>query len=313
LFKTTHKLPKQTLLFVAPQSQLSDFAALLEAYHAQGIAVDLVRYTEKMPDMRSLVGTHPNLDAAVLAGSARYAPGTALPGPTLRNAAKKQIPVAWLPIRNSNTNRRFAETAARVQGRRRQKATVALLSQWHPRYLRLSDRLETLLQNPVELFRWTGERITRESVVEALGAGLGLALYLGHGRPNGLVGYYGMRARHFDDFQGEPLGAMVSLCCRTASRRRTGLSYTEALPLLGVAAASFGAITETRHTDNTRWSVRMCTCLAQGVETLGDLVVRATPPNPTASTPYRIIGDPLAPLFAETSGARRAKKIKTYP
>jgi hypothetical protein len=218
-----------------------------------------------------------------------------------------------LPIKNSATNRRFADAAARVQQRARQKSTVALLSQWHPRYLRMSDRLESLLHQPIETFRWTGDIITREGVVDGLSSGLGMALYVGHGRPVGWVGYYGMRTHHFESFSGQPLGALLSLCCRTASRRRTGLSYTEALPLLGVTASAFGAVTETRHTDNTRWAVRICECLSEGVDTLGELIVRAAPPNSSATTPYRLIGDPLAPLAAEFIGAERAAAVVTYP
>jgi hypothetical protein len=180
-------------------------------------------------------------------------------------------------------------------------------------YLRLSERIELLLKQPIQSFRWTSDVISREAVVDGLGVGLGLAIYLGHGRPSGWVGYYGMRKRHFDAFRGEPLGSMLSLCCQTASRRRIGLSYAEALPLMGVAAASFGAVTETRHTDNTRWAVRICECLNSGVKTIGELLVRAAPANASATLPYRLIGDPLAPLEAEIAGAQRAAAVPTYP
>jgi hypothetical protein len=140
-----------------------------------------------------------------------------------------------------------------------------------------------------------------------------LGIYVGHGRPIGWVGYRGLRAHHFEHFGGEPLGAIVSLCCRTASRRRTGLSYAEALPLAGVAAASFGAVTDTRHTDNTRWAVRMCETVLEGVDTIGELVVRSAPPSASATSAYRIMGDPLAPLSAPRTGETRARAVRTYP
>jgi hypothetical protein len=155
--------------------------------------------------------------------------------------------------------------------------------------------------------------IGRDEVIDALGSGLGLAIYVGHGRSVGWVGYRGLRARHFDSFRGEPMGGVVSLCCRTASRRRTGLSYAESLPLRGVTAASFGAVSETRHTDNTRWAIRICETLALGVDTLCELIARSAPPNSSATAPYRLIGDPFAPLAAENSGAKRAGAIPTYP
>ncbi len=301
------------MLFVVPQAHSADFAELIQAWQAHGIAVEVLEYAEDRPNVVELAAQLAPLDAVLLAGPARFAPSTVLPGPTVVNAGGQVIPAAWFPIKNRYANLRFAATAARVHRRGRQTSSVALLGQWHPRYLRLADRIETLLQKELPTFRWTGERIGREEVVEALGAGLGLALYVGHGRPAGWVGYYGMRAHHFEKFDGEPLGGMLSLCCLTASRKRTGLSYAEALPLRGVAAASFGAVKPTLHTDNTRWAVRICETLATGVHSLGELIARAAPPNLSAVLPYRLIGDPLAPLSAEKAGTRRAARVKVYP
>jgi hypothetical protein len=301
------------LLLAAPRAHVPEFAALLDAWQDNGVAVEVSAYDRDIPDVAALAARCAGLDAVLLAAPARYAPRTMLPGPFLQNGEGRIIAAAWLPVRGAASVRRFSEAAARVQRRRRQTPTLALLGQWHPKYLKLSDRVQDLVKRPVRAFRWTSDIIGREAVVEALGAGLALGVYLGHGRASGWVGYYGMRTRHFESFHGEPLGSLLSLCCRTASRRRTGLSFAEALPLLGVAAASFGAVTETRHTDNTRWVVRISERLGNGADTVGELLVRAAPPNLEASAPYRLIGDPLAPLRAETAGARRAAAVITYP
>ncbi|MFN8301661.1 MAG: C25 family cysteine peptidase [Saprospiraceae bacterium] len=312
-FETTRKLPDRQLLFVVPQTHRADFAELVLAWHAHGIAVEVLEYGEERPDVVELAARRAPLDAVLLAGPARFAPSTVLPGPIVHNAEGRAIPAAWFPIKSREANLRFAATAARVHRRGRQTSSVALLGQWHPRYLRLADRIETILQKDLPTFRWTGERIGRDEVVAALGAGLGLALYVGHGRPAGWVGYYGLRSHHFDTFDGEPLGGMLSLCCLTASRRRNGLSYAEALPLRGVTAASFGAVKPTLHTDNTRWAVRICEALTSGAQSLGELIASAAPPNPSAVLPYRLIGDPLAPLCAEKAGAQKAARVKVYP
>ena len=309
----TRKLPKRTLLFIAPQNAWADFAVLLDAYREQEIDVKPLLYERFTPNAVIEAGSLTDLDAVLLAGPARYAPSTVLPAPFLPNGSGRIIPAAWLPIKHSVSNRRFAAVAARVHQRSRQLTTVALLGQRHPRYLHLADRLETLLDTTVHLFRWTGEVIGQAELVDALGTGLGLALYVGHGRPIGWAGYYGLRSRHFDNFAGEPLGGVLSLCCRTASRRHTSLSYAESLPLMGVTAASFGATADTRHTDNTRWAIRICDTLAAGVTSIGELIVRSAPPQPSASASYRLIGDPLAPLNAEAVGATRAAAIQTYP
>lgn len=307
------KSRERHLLFALPRCHVEDFGALLEAYHDNKIKVELLAYGKTMPDADNLAAGGGHWDAILFAGPARYAPGTRLPGLFLEAGNGRKIPVAWLPVRDRISNRRFAAAAARVHQRARERTTVALLGQWHPRYLHLADRIENLLDRRVRTFRWTADVIGRDELVEALGTGLGLAIYVGHGRSVGWVGYRGLRARHFDSFRGEPLGGVVSLCCRTASRRRTGLSYAETLPLLGVTAASFGAVTETLHTDNTRWAIRICETLALGVDTLGELIARSAPPNPSATMPYRLIGDPLAPLAAENNGAKRAGKIPTFP
>jgi hypothetical protein len=299
------------VLLAAPRERIDDVAPLRDAYAAGGIATTVVPYGV-MPSHRDLAAACDGWDAVVLAGSARFAPRTVLAGPFLETPAGRRVAAAWLPLKDARTTRRFAAMVALVHQRPRARATVALLGQWHPRYLRLADRIEAILRRPIQTFRWTGDVIARDEVVRALGAGLGLGLYVGHGRPVGWVGYYGMRTRHFVGFAGRPLGAMLSLCCRTASRRRTGLSYSEGLPLNGVAAASFGAVTETRHLDNTRWAVRICDALLAGADSVGDLIVRSAPLNPSACAPYRIIGDPLAPLSGHPAAATRARRVRTY-
>jgi len=301
------------LLLAAPGRDVDRFAPLVDAYRANDVDVEILSYADRMPDWDTLVASAANRDAVLLAGPGQFAPRTALRAPFLDARNGRRVPVGWCPLKDRESTDRFVRTAARVQQRARDRRTVAVLGQWHPRYLHLADRIQTLLAGRTRTFRWTGEVIARDGLVRALGSGLGLGIYVGHGRAVGWVGYAGTRAGHFDDFRGEPLGGVVSLCCRTASRRRVGISYAEALPLKGVAAASLGAVTETRHTDNTRWAVRLCEVLASHVDTIGELVVRSAPPNASAFLPYRIIGDPLAPLAAERAGERRARAVPTYP
>ena len=301
------------LLLVAPQARLRDLTELVAAWREEDVRVECRSFHAEMPDLHALVAARDNVDAALIAGSARRAPATVLRAPFALDRRGRRIPVAWLPATSAAALRRFAATAARVHRRRKHGGTgIAVLGQWHPRYLRVAERIARLLERKVTTFRWTGDAMTREAMVEALGCGLALGIYVGHGRPAGWVGYHGTRAHHFDGFAGEPLGALVSLCCRTASRRRTGLSYAEAMPLRGIAAASFGATGDTVHSDNTRWAVGLCDALAAGAATIGDLVVRAAPPSPTAIGSYRLFGDPLAPLAAADDALTRAHAVPTY-
>lgn len=305
------------LLLVAPREQLPAFSELLQAWREAGMAVTVSRYVGAPPDVVRMAGRIHDIDAVMVAGSSRYAPSTVLPGPFVHRRDGSRLPAAWMPIKNEEGARRFAAAAARVQRRSRHRVAVALLAQWHPRYLRLADRLQTLLHQRVDTLRWTADVIRREDMVDALGSGLGLGVYMGHGRPMGWVGYHGVRRHHFGQDQvdaspQEPLGSLVSLCCRTASRRRVGLSYAEAMAMMGAAAASFGAIGDTLHTDNTRWAIGLCDALAAGAQTIGELITRGAPAAASACASYRLIGDPTAPLATDQFAIDRAGAVRTH-
>src|SRR5690606_4923705 len=195
------------------------------------------------PGVADALAHHPGRpDAVLLIGPPRRSPSTMVPGPFVVDRADRRIPVAWLPFRGETELAHFAAGAARVYSRAASQPAAALLAQWMPHYLRLVDRMQTILEGAgVAAFRWSGDALTRDDMLAAVQSGVGLALYVGHGRPIGWVGYHGVRAHHFAP-AADPIGAVVSLCCLTASRKRTGLSYAEALPLSGAAGASFGAV-----------------------------------------------------------------------
>ncbi len=304
--------PRRRVLLLAPSGCMDALSPLVDAWAAAAIDACCEACEDSVPDAGARVAGQDGLDAVLVVGSARRAPATVLPAPFVRDAAGRRIPVAWLPATRIADVQRFALAAARVHRRAGALQALAVFGQWHPQYLRVADRIDALLPSCWRGLRWTGERLTREGVVQAIGNGVGLGLYVGHGRPKGWVGYHGVRGHHFDDFAGEPMGALLSLCCRTASRRATGLSWAEALPLRGVAAASFGAVSDTLHSDNTRWAVGLCDALAAGVREVGELILRAAPAHGSAVTPYRLIGDPFAPLTTTAQALRLAAAQPTY-
>lgn len=300
------------LLLAYPADMHRAGTCLSEAYGRLNIQTRCVEYHGRPPEQSFYTAfLSTATDAVLVIGKKSYAPATALPGPFLF-AGERKIPAAWLPLQKENDITTFIQTLQKVHQRKKTSPGMALLAQWHPRYLKLTQRMADLLKNQMPVFKWTGDVITRESVVDALGSGLGLGIYFGHGRPVGWVGYYGMRTHHFKSFTGNPLGCMLSLCCRTASRKRTGLSYAEAFPLMGVSAASFGAVCETRHTDNTKWAIRICTALNNGIDNLCDLLLEAEPPDIEAVQHYRIIGDPFAPLYSDAGSIKKAKMVAVF-
>ena len=301
----------RSLLVVAPAERRRELAPLLDAYARRGIAATWRPYRGAEPTEPELARAAVDQDAVLLIGRRSRAPRTVVTGPVLTVSDGRRVPVGWLPVVDGLSLGRFAAAAARLHARPQSTASVALLSQRHPRYLRIARRLGTILgDRPV--FHWTADALVPEAMVAGLASGLGAAIYVGHGRPIGWTGYYGLRAHHFDDFRGEPVGAVLSLCCRTASRRRTGLSFAEALPLRGVCGAVFAAVGDTLHTDNTRWAVRLGDAMLAGARDLGELVLRALPPGSRQLAAYRIVGDPLTPLRAPASGSRRARAVEVH-
>ncbi len=299
---------------VVPHFVLQVLQPLLRAYHAKQYSVHLIKTNGDVPPLEVIQKWAEFTDAVLLIGSPRRAPKTVVSGPVIACAGGRSVPIGWLPNVGQQQVYTFAQTAARLHQRSAQAQAVAVLSQWHPQYLTLANRIKQLLvQQGKPVFCWSSDLLMREDMVRGLRTGLAVAVYVGHGRPIGWVGYYGTRIHHFENVAGEPIGALLSLCCRTASRRRTSLSFAEAIPLNGIAGAAFGSVNDTKHINNTRWAVQICLALEQGVTSVGELIVKALPLNKTAISDYRLLGDPLAPLYATSLAAEAAAAIPVFP
>lgn len=287
---------------------------LLRVYADGGLAVLMV--TADPPEAPELSALAEQVDALLVVGDRRRAPSTVLPGPVLWRRDGCAIPAAWLPDVGDDELQKFVRTAASLHARKPgadHHPPIVVLSQWHPQYLRLAKRIkQILLHKSVPVFGWTSDLVYREDMARGLQTGLAAAIYVGHGRSVGWVGYYGTRIHHLQAGSGQPLGALLSLSCRTASRRRTSLSFAEAVPLKGIAGASFGAIGPTTHMNNTRWAVGLCLALGKDVLTVGEWIVRALPSSSQAHSSYRLIGDPLAPLVAADSAREQASQIPIF-
>lgn len=299
---------------VAGEAALIALRPLLEAYSKAGYAVATVSSIDGLVDRDTLKGLAEASAAILVIGDRRRAPRTVLEGPVIRRKDGTAIPVGWLPDTGEEALARFARRAAEVHQRSDEERPVAVLGQWQRQYIDLAGRIERQLGHQDQVVvTWTSDLVFREEMLEGLQAGLSLAIYVGHGRPIGWVGYRGIRGHHFEPERGEPMGALFSLCCRTASRRRTGLSFAEAVPLSGLAAASFGAVNDTFHVDNSHWALALCRKLADGPTSIGQLVVDALPLHDRAVDAYRILGDPLAPLRGASGSSHRAKSVPVYP
>lgn len=304
------------ITIIASKSAMEALQPLVEAYQNRGFFPHQVPVDPSADSPEFLKLYAEESEAILWVGAPRRSPRNILKGPVIYRCDGSAVPVGYLPERSFASLRLFAETAARVQLRESELQPIAVLGQRNRKYIRLATRIEILLKENADKtppYRWTSDLLERDEMLKGLRSGMGLALYFGHGRPIGWVGYYGLRKHHFQEMEGEPLGALLSICCSTASRKRTGLSFSEAIPLQGMAACSFGAVSNTFHTDNTRWAVRITNVLLQGVKTIGELIVAASPPTDSAMLSYRIFGDPLAPICGSQGAVQMADQIKIYP
>lgn len=297
-------------VLIAPRAALGSLRPLIRA-HERIRAVRIVE-ADEIPPPETLADRLAGASGGLLIGDRRRAPRSVLPGPFV-TAGERDVPIGWLPLTHADDLDRFARSAARVLRRDGAIGPLALLGQWDERYLHLAERMVAHIREQdrvlVPWVRWTAERITRDDLLRGLQVGPGLAIYFGHGRPNGWAAYHGLRDHHLDGWRGEPIGALMSVTCYTASRWRMGVSFSEQIVLRGIAAAALGAVAPVKHVDNMRWMVGLGQALRGGARTLGEALLQAVPNEPRARDVYRILGDPLAPLIGAHGSIERAARI----
>lgn len=304
-------LPK-SLLFLAPSTVDKFFVQdLANAYSAGGIRVQHELYAESVPNHADIAGLAELVDAVLYLFPGNRSPRTVINYPFVETIDGRRVMVGLLPDRGSPTP--FLEAVANTHHRHNEVLSLALLSQRYPRFLKVADRITKIAeQKEMALFNWTSEVVLREDMVEGLASGLGLAMYLGHGRPSGWVGYYGMRAHHFVKNAAHSLGCLLSLCCETCSRKKTGLSFSERVVLNGSAASAIGAVNATLHSNNTRWAVRIMETIQSDIQDVSTLFLKSCPMNKGAYEDLRLIGDPLAPIKSTVQGINLSNQIAIH-
>jgi hypothetical protein len=299
-------------VLVAPPDVTRDLRALVTSHAA--VRPVVVHERTSLPSYGEWPALVPRGAAGVLvAADRRHSPRSALPGVFVTDAAGCAVPAGWLPAGRAGVGR-FATAAAAVQAREA-PGPLAVLGQRSARYQRLAERMVHHLGTTPSV-RWGSERLTREDLCDALTAGLGAAVYLGHGRPSGWAGYRGLRAAHLDALSAHPLGCLLSVTCWTASRWRVGASFAEQAVLQGSAAAAVGAVRPVDHLASTRVVVALASAFRSGPQDVATLLretlLERGLPRPEAAD-LRLVGDPLARLTSEAGAARRAAAVFAPP
>jgi len=236
----------------------------------------------------------------------RSSPARALPGPFLHRPDGTAVPAGYLPDSPSRLAV-FAEAAGRVQARGPAPCgPFALLGELDERALRTAARVADVLPRDACRLHWTADRLPRAALAQALGCGVAAALYFGHASAGYWAGYGGFGGR-LAAMRQEPLGAILSLACSAAARPRHGFSLAEELVLSGHCASALGAVRPTLHKHNAALGLALAAALTRAA-TLGGLLA-ACRDRDAALRPYRIIGDPLAPLRAAAGAWAAARGV----
>jgi Peptidase family C25 len=312
----------RSVAIIGSARDLDALTPLRRAYARRGIG-EVVSPSVSPPAPGDVAELAAQADAVLLTYPRSRSPRTVVPWPAVLLTDGRRVPVGIVPAVGDSVER-FAMTAASVhlraitalqgaagRGEPTPSTSVALLAQRTPRYIDLAGRIRRLLHErdyaDNAVFWWPADEIVRDDVVQGLTTGLAVAVYVGHGRPRGWVGYAGVRAHHLAG-AAEAGAVVVSLACQTLSRHHTGLSFSEALVVQGNTAAAIGAVSKTRHVANARWSLRIVDALAAGASTAGELLVAAEPDDALGGC-YRLIGDPMAPLLDAPGGREAARAL----
>jgi hypothetical protein len=298
-------------VLAAPASAQARLAPLIDAHRQQRPVRIVTLAPSGPPRLPEWADQLAGAAGVLVAGDPRLAPNQALGGVFVAGPGDEHIPAGWIPAVDARLER-FARAAAAVTQRSRRaglRCSMAVLAQWEARSLAAADwaAAELARDRSVAVLHWTADRLLRRDIVPALRAGLGGALYFGHGLPRRCVGYGGLAAAAIGAAPGEPMGAFFSLTCRGADRRENEPSFGEELVLSGASAAALVAAGDTAHEANLALGRAICGRLVgHAAGSLGGLL-RGIGLPPSALACYRIMGDPLALLVGPGEGVAQAQ------
>jgi hypothetical protein len=227
--------------------------------------------------------------ALLLVAPRRRSLARLVPGPCIEG-----IPIGVIPADRDRDLEPWLNAWKRPTGGER-----LVLAMWKPFYLSLAERFARSIEAETAL----ADRAERDTVCHLLAEGPRLAIYIGHGRPEGWSGYRGLRLHHLEAFaRKRPIGTMLALAC---SNLKGGASqgFGQQLVLSGAACAFLGALDTVRIRPLARIADHMHEAMAKGcISTIGELLsvldakVRGDRELEAAWSHLRLVGDPMQPV-----------------
>src|SRR5215217_963219 len=184
------------LLVILTKAHKNPLRPLVEMWKAKGHLVRFSYYEGRdVPGKEAIIHIAQNADAVMILAPANRAASTLIDAPVL-HVGERIVPVSLVPVPDEATLLSFVATTLEVHRRTGVNQAIALLAQRFPRYLKVTDKIyqELHKEGSVKAYKWTSDVIHPGDMLYGINQGAGICLYMGHGRPSGWVGYYGIRA-----------------------------------------------------------------------------------------------------------------------
>ncbi len=248
--------------------------------------------------------------------------------PFVRSSNGSGVFVSWLRLDEEQLGA-YANRAATLLNRSVDAPrTVVLLAGREQRYLQLLGELEGIANHsaqlpqfrPLPLFRWSGERIRRTPLTDALKLGAAAILFSGHGTARGWFAYGGMSAKTLagkDAWSADQASSvMFSLSCSTGSAEPVagpadgapGLGFADAVVAKGAAGAVVAPVGDPLHANNRALARALMQAMCGGSVCVREVLEQAFLLRAPLDG-FAVIGDPELPVHSAAGAAERGQAV----
>ena len=248
--------------------------------------------------------------------------------PFVRSSNGSGVFVSWLRLDEEQLGA-YANRAATLLNRSTdQPRTVVLLAGREERYLQLLGELEGIANHSAQLpqfrrlplFRWSGERIRRTPLTDALKLDAAAMLFCGHGSARGWFAYGGMGAKTLagkDAWSADQASSvMFSLSCSTGSAELVAgpadgapeLGFADAVVAKGAAGAVVAPVGDPLHANNRVLARALMQAMCGGSVCVREVLEQAFLLRAPLDG-FAVIGDPELPVQSAAGAVERGQAV----
>lgn len=296
------------IAIVAP----NNFVDILSSAVGNRYSVEFIPYKERISRVMDPNGIEqlaesltPGTDALLLVDNYDLTPAQLLPG-----IIHHGIPIGL--VQTESPAHIAPWINALSSSRRKRRSIWMVMAMWKEPYLSSGSLMEKMMlsraeKEGIEVLQCFADMVSREDMCSLLASGPRLAVYFGHGRPEGWCGYRGVRWGHVEAEElQESCGVLVSFSCDTLRQIAKNPSFGSRWIASGRACSYVGCINQVNREANAMLARVVGQILSEGYcQTIGQLL-RTTyayieenelEKAKEALLSYRLLGNPLQRLY----------------